>query len=65
MDESKEQAFSLVVEILMFVIALCVSIALGMLVAPWAGFFAFAFFAALFVVVLAASYRKAKREVDR
>lgn len=65
MDESKEQAFSLVIEILMFVIALCVSIALGMLVAPWAGFLAFAAFAGLFVAVLVASYRKAKREVDQ
>ena len=64
MDEEKERSFALVMEVSAIAFVLALSIGLGLLVAPWLGFIAFAGFVLLFMAVLMASYRKASKEAE-
>lgn len=62
MEQDKVEAFSLVIEVSMLVVALCVSIALGFMFGPGVGFLAFGGFVMLFVIVIVASFAKARKQ---
>lgn len=64
MDQEKVNAFNLVIEVSLLVFALCMSIAVGLLVEAWAGFMTFGCFVGAFVIVLAVSYARDQRKQE-